>query len=131
MGWLTTKVALYVAAALAIACAVLGVLLYAGSVRLGACQNEVRERELEIAALRSSIKGFQDVVAKQNASILGLEEAAKARAAAADAELARVRADAAKGLDARRRLDSLLKSASPAGSSCREGVAEVRKGLKK
>lgn len=131
MGWLTTKAALYGAAALAAACAVLGLLLYAESVRLGACQNEVRERELEVAALRASVKGFQDRIAQQNASIQALEEAAKARTAAAAAELARARADAAKGLDARRRLDSLLKAAAPAGSGCREGVVEVRKGLKK
>lgn len=131
ISWLTGKAALYVSGGLLAACAILGLLLYAESVRLGACQNEVGEKELEITALRASVKGFQETVAKQNASIAGLETAAKERAAAADAELARARADAAKGLDARRRLDAMLKAPSPAGSGCKEGVAAVRKDLRK
>lgn len=131
MGWLTTKVALYAAGALLAGCIVLGILLYAESVRLGACKNDVDAKELEITTLRQRVDEFRTVIESQSKSIQALKEAAEQRAAAAEAALAAARADAAKGLDARRRLASLLAAPSPAGAKCEAAVAAVRKDLKK
>ena len=131
MSWLTTKAALYVAGALLAACIVLGLMLYAESVRLGACKNDVVAKDLEIKTLRQRVDEFRVVIETQNKSIEALKQASEQRSAKADAALATARADAAKGLEARRRLASLLATPNRQGAKCDEAVAAVRKELKK
>jgi hypothetical protein len=127
----TAKVLMYVSGSLMAVCLVLGLLLYAENVRLADCKNEIDDKELEIKALRKRVDEFRAVITEQSKSIDGLKQASEQRAAAADAALAAARADAAKGLDARRRLASLLASPTPAGAKCEAAVAAVRKDLKK
>lgn len=131
MGWLTTKVALYGAGALLAACLVLSLMLYVGSVRLKSCKNDIEAKDLEIKTLRQRVDEFRAVIETQNKAIDDMKKAAEARAAAADAALATARADAAKGLDARRRLAALLAGPNQAGAKCDAAVAAVRKDLKK
>lgn len=124
IGLLTGKAALYVSGALLAVSIGLGFALWAQSVSLDSCKNDVTRLENEQTRLLAAVKD-------QNEAIARLKTIAIEKGRAADDALAKARESTAKYEASRKRLAQLLAVPAPAGAGCKEGVAAVRRELGK
>lgn len=130
ISWLTGKVAVYVCAGLLAVILGMGIWIGVQNIRLNLCKSNLETAEADVARLELQKKTLLALIAEQNKAVESLKTAAAEKAATADQALASARAEALKSADSRKRLAALLGAPTPAGASCVQGVAAVRKELK-